>query len=199
MNHCCHHPDVRTALHERGVTLVELLVVVAITLILAAVAVPQFSHLVGSRAIDAQSSALLSSLRLARSEALKRNLPVSICPTANPDAAAPTCSAPIPGVGWASGWIVFTDLGVAGQIDGNDTVIRVQSGFPGSGGMEPNGFNGAIRYLANGLPIGNFGNFELSNKASPNDSTTKRYICLGVAGSARLSKTVCTASSSSNP
>lgn len=174
--------------------MIELMVVVAITAILAAVAVPQFTHLVGSRAIDAQSSALLSSLRLARSEALKRNIPVSICLTANPDAAAPTCSAPIPGVGWASGWIVFTDLGVAGQIGPNDTVIRVQSGFPGSGGMEPNGFN-FIRYSANGLPIGNFGNFVLSNKASPNDSSTKRYICLGVAGSARLSKTVCTASS----
>jgi type IV fimbrial biogenesis protein FimT len=191
MNYCCRHPDVRAALPQRGVTLVELMVVIAITAILAAVAVPQFTHMVGSRAIDAQSSALLSSLRLARSEALKRNIPVSICLTANPDAAAPTCSAPVPGVGWASGWIVFTDLGVSGRIDGNDTVIRVQSGFPGSGGMQPNGFT-FIRYTANGLPISNFGNFVLSNKASPNDSSTKRYICLGIAGSARLSKTDCT-------
>ena len=198
MNYCCRHPDTHRALHQRGVTLVELMVVVAITAILAAVAVPQFSHLVGSRAIDAQSSALMSSLRLARSEALKRNLPVSICPTANPDAAAPTCTAPIPGVGWASGWIVFTDLGVAGQIGPNDTVIRVQSGFSGSGGMEPSGFN-FIRYSANGIPIGNSGNFELTNKAAPTETSSKRYICLGIAGSARLSKTVCNPSSNSNP
>lgn len=193
MNYCCRHPDVRAALPQRGVTLVELMVVVAITAILAAVAVPQFSHLVGSRAIDAQVSAIQSSMRVARSEALKRNIPVSICPTSAPDATAPVCSASSATLGWATGWIIFTDLGVRGTIDGSDTVIRVQSGFPGSGGMMPAFAAGttAITYQANGIAIGNAGNFTLKNKSSPTDSSTQRYICISAQGSSRLSKTEC--------
>ena len=167
------------------------MVVVAITAILAAVAVPQFSHLVGSRAIDAQTSALLTSMRLARSEALKRNIRVTICPSDNPEAATPTCAAAAsPTLGWATGWILFTDLGVKDVIDGNDTVIRVQPGFPSSGGMI--GTRNSLNFAANGLMIGAAGNFTLKNKAAPNETSSQRFACLSMTGAVRLSNTACT-------
>lgn len=189
MSHVSHHPHppgTRRRAAARGVTLIELMVVVAITAILAAVAVPQFTQFIGSRAIDAQVSALASSMRLARSEALKRNIPVTLCPSAAPEVANPTCAG---GQEWSTGWLVFTDLGVSGQIDGNDTIIRVQSGFPGSGGMTANTPNFTLRYQANGLAVGNLGTrFDLKNKAAPTSTSSTRYVVVSPQGSSRFCK-----------
>ncbi len=74
-----------------GFTLVEVLVVIAIAAILAAVAAPNLSWLILSNRIKNASFDVFSSLVYARSEAITRNTTVTVTPT---------------GGNWSSGWTV---------------------------------------------------------------------------------------------
>ena len=97
----------RLAAHEQvplrrgaGLTLVELLVVLAIAAILLSSGVPSFVRLVHSVQLSMASNAFLSSLRLARSEAQRRGGRVAVCKSANGE----SCTS---SGGWEQGWIVF--------------------------------------------------------------------------------------------
>ena len=65
---------------ERGLTLVELLTVVAIASILAMVAVPSFTRLIASQNLKQGATKLQLALMVARSEGLKRNANVKLVP-----------------------------------------------------------------------------------------------------------------------
>lgn len=66
-----------------GFTMTELLLVVAVLGILAAIAVPSFRSLTQSQQVKNASFEMFSLLSLARSEAIKRNSNVTITPTFN--------------------------------------------------------------------------------------------------------------------
>lgn len=102
-----------------GFTLVELIVTLAIAAILMTVAIPGFSNFVKDNRLVAGTNRLVTSLAYARSEAVKRGTAVSMCSSANGSACGGT---------WKDGWIVFTDAGTAGTVDGSDTVLRVEDG-----------------------------------------------------------------------
>lgn len=106
---------------QRGFTLMELLIVLAVTAILVAIAVPGYGFLVTSGRLTGATNDLLLALHLARSEAIKRGTRVTICKSGNPNAPAPACD---PAAEWEQGWLVFVDGGVRGVIDGNDTVLQ---------------------------------------------------------------------------
>lgn len=71
---------VRALSRARGVTLLELLVVVAILGVLSAIAAPAFGGLIAGVRARGASSELYTSLVRARSEAIKRNAEVSLVP-----------------------------------------------------------------------------------------------------------------------
>ncbi len=62
----------------RGFTLVEMMLALAVLAIMAAVAVPSWQGLIASQRVGDATSALVDSLIVARSEALKRNAPTRI-------------------------------------------------------------------------------------------------------------------------
>jgi type IV fimbrial biogenesis protein FimT len=85
--------------NQQGFTLIELMVTVAISAILLGIGVPSFRAMIQNNRIDAASNDLVSGLQLARSEAIKRGIPVVLC--ASSDQA--TCAAtPV----WTTGWVV---------------------------------------------------------------------------------------------
>lgn len=67
-----------------GFTLTELMVVVAIAGILAAIAMPSFKSLIQSQQVKSACFDLYASLVLARSEAIKRNSLVTVTPVLYP-------------------------------------------------------------------------------------------------------------------
>lgn len=103
-----------------GLTLIELLVTIAIAAILAGLAAPSFRELLASNRLKSQASAMLSSLLLARGEAIKRNGRVVLCKSA--DGAACTADG-----GWEQGWIVFADGNNNAALDAGETVIQRQA------------------------------------------------------------------------
>lgn len=138
--------------------------VVVITGILLAVGVPQFQQFIARRNVEAQVASLNSAFRLARAEAVKRGRLVTLCRSADAEAAAPVCGGADPnGLGWAAGWIVFEDDtvgGTRGVVDAGETIILSQGAFASSGGITSGtGGNGyLITYQATGIPVRNNNN-----------------------------------------
>jgi type IV fimbrial biogenesis protein FimT len=76
----------------RGFTAIELVIVMAIVTVIAAIALPDLSNLLVNQRLRSAGTDLMSSLIVARSEAIKRNGPVEIRPAS--------------GVDWTKGWVV---------------------------------------------------------------------------------------------
>ena len=95
---------------KSGFTLIELIVTISIVSILASIAIPSFTGMIKSNRISAGTNELVSALFLARSEALKRSNPVSICTSID----QATCSG---GTDFAKGWVIFLDCDDDGVMD----------------------------------------------------------------------------------
>ncbi|WP_395009572.1 GspH/FimT family pseudopilin [Undibacterium sp.] len=89
---------------QRGFTLIDLLVSLAILAILLAVAIPSLSDVFLSSKLGSYANNLVASAHLARSEAIKSNVAVIMCASTN----GTTCGAG----GWESGWIVLNGVNV---------------------------------------------------------------------------------------
>ncbi len=76
----------------RGFTAIELLTVIAIVGIFATMAMPDLSNFLVNQRLRAAATDLMSSLIVARSEAIKRNGPVEVRPATGAD--------------WTQGWVV---------------------------------------------------------------------------------------------
>jgi type IV fimbrial biogenesis protein FimT len=118
---------------HKGFTLVELMVVIAIVGILSAMAAPSFNEYLARKRIQSLVSEFATSVRLTRSEALRRNRVVTMCRTTTPDDSAAVCE---DGVGdWNVGWMVFVDDNGDRQRTTDETILSVQSAKINSGSI----------------------------------------------------------------
>lgn len=85
-------PGAAPRLRERGLTLVETMTVLVVIAILAAIALPSLASILASQRLRAAGTDLVTSLLVARSEAIKRKAQVEVAPRSAGD--------------WTSGWRV---------------------------------------------------------------------------------------------
>ena len=88
------------SVYNKGITLVELIIVLTIAGVLAALAAPGMQRFVASNRLTTQVNDLLADISTARSEAIKRNTITGICTSTS----GTSCTA---GGNWANGWFVY--------------------------------------------------------------------------------------------
>lgn len=98
---------------QRGVTLVEVMVVLGIAAIILAFAVPNFREFVARNRLDGAAQELLATLQFARSEATRRGEQVTL-------RLAGTAGSK----DWGTGWAMFVDTDRDGVLDVGEEVIR---------------------------------------------------------------------------
>ncbi|RJG14674.1 GspH/FimT family pseudopilin [Massilia cavernae] len=110
----------------RGFTLSELMVTVAVLAILASVAAPSFNELIANQRAKGAASDLFSSLLRTRSEAIKRNMEVSLAPATA-------------GTAWAGGWSIAHPANAAVKLENHGAVPGATITGPAGVVFLPNG------------------------------------------------------------
>lgn len=115
---------------ESGFTLIESMVAIAVMLVLMAVAIPSFKDASHRSQVRSVANDLVATAHFARSEAIKRNAPVTMCASTDGE----NCVAG----GWERGWIVQGDTTLRRQAAA-PTGVRITSGGIANVTFQPTG------------------------------------------------------------
>lgn len=168
---------------ENGMTLLELMIVLSIAGVMAAIAIPSFVTLIKNNRLTTYTNDLVTGFMMARSEAIKRNVPagapVTICRSSNANAATPTCAGAGTG-GWEIGWFISTTTPAAAVLMRHGPYVGANFTMIGN-----NNVANSVSYNSDGL-LSNaaFGSITVSDgRAAP---TGVRTICIAVTGRPRV-------------
>lgn len=115
---------------QRGFTLLELMVVLAVLGILVGYALPAYQKMVRSNRLSAQANSFLLALYMTRSEAVRRSSTVTLCAA---NTSYTDCATGASGTSWAQGWIVFVPASSgAPSTAAGGTILLVQQALTGS-------------------------------------------------------------------
>ena len=171
--------------NETGFTLVELLITLLVAAILMAVAIPAFNDLIQNNRVTAANNDLVSALAVARSEAIRRREPVTLCGSINLTACAGNAN-------WETGWILFNDRDSDGIVDaGVDNILRVWEAIPAGFTMTATGGATLVRF--DRLGAANPGEtFQLSNPdCVTGQANRERSITVAGSGTVSAIRTNC--------
>jgi type IV fimbrial biogenesis protein FimT len=102
------------AIRQRGFTLTELLTTIAVTAIGLSLVIPSFDTVVSNNRRASAVNQLVSTLHLARSEAITRNQQIAICPSAD----GASCAGD-----WDDGWLLYADANRDEVLDEDEEVL----------------------------------------------------------------------------
>lgn len=167
-------------------TLVEMLIAVVIAAIILALAIPAFTSFIQNNYSVSISNNLVSALKFARSEAIKRNAPVTICATL--DSNFTNC-----GNSWNLGWIIFSDLNGDGSLAvGSDTILRIERLTGSNGSIVPSTGTSNVTYNNVGFPSPNASNLTFTVSATGCKDGYARNIKISLTGNVSVTSVNCT-------
>jgi type IV fimbrial biogenesis protein FimT len=163
-----------------GFSLIELITAMTVLAILLGLAIPAFRTTIDNNRLVGANNEFVSALNYARSEALKRSNPVSVCSSSNGTSCANSTD-------WQNGYIAFGDTNGDGALNGGETVIQA---WPA---MEANYLLSSttrtfVRYAATGVSSGTE-TFSLYKNGCTGDHA--RQITISVTGRIRTEVVAC--------
>jgi type IV fimbrial biogenesis protein FimT len=162
---------------SRGVTLVEILVVMGIVAMLMAIGIPSYKYVTNANRISAEINGLLGDLQFARSEAIKEGRSVTVCVSSD----QATCLGATTTT-WQSGWIVFSDLNGNGTVDAGDLLLRAQATFKGTDSLSANNSVGVITFNREGFATSIANGTLITLHASPASQGSTRCLSVTLVG-----------------
>lgn len=164
--------------HDRGFTLVELMVTLAVAAILATIAAPMLTGFLARSQMNAVANDFTGALQLARLEAVSRNTCVAVCRR------APTGAAQCAGDdgAWNAGWIVYDKPSCEGSAEVTDppagTSLRAREAVPAS--ISVNTDNGkapeVIVFTPRGVILTGNHTMQFTDARFPDNSNSRRVI-----------------------
>lgn len=176
----CGSARLRARALSRGFTLTELLITVVVLGILVAMGVPSFNNFLLDSRRTGTLNEFVAALNLARSESIKRGVPVAVCKTVN----GTDCGGA--GTTWAGGWLVFVDLNNDAVVNApNETVLRSRLVANPAYTFNPvNNFTNFVGYRPDGTS-NNIGNFTYCDRRGLRSA---RAVIINITGRSRLSR-----------
>jgi len=105
---------------QRGFTLIEAMVAIAVMMALMAIAIPSYRDASYRSQLRSAANDLVTSAHFARSEAIKRNAPVTMCMSSDGEHCTASGS-------WEQGWIVRSDITLRRQT-ATASGVRISAG-----------------------------------------------------------------------
>lgn len=166
---------------NKGFTILELLIVIALASLLATLALPNMFRFIEQNRVATLTNDWMTSLTQARVEALKIRQRVTVCASNNPFDNAPAC-----GGNWDDGWIIIADT------DGDevaDTVLDAHAPVHDSIDILGNFLNNSVTFNADGFLGGAAGTLRICADRDP-ASTRATSITVNSIGRVRLADDV---------
>jgi type IV fimbrial biogenesis protein FimT len=159
-----------------GLTLIELVVTLAVVSILLGVAAPSFVSMSKSNRVSVEVNSFVSDLQYARSEAVKRGLPVTLCASSSGTSCLGSSS-------WHAGWIVFPDPTASGVVAAGETPLRSRAAFVSGDTFVATPGVAALTYSRDGFALNlPAGGTTLILHTSPLNSAATRCLAITLVG-----------------
>ncbi len=166
----------------QGFTTIELMVVVSIVVILAALAAPSFTPLIESWRVRQATELLQSSLYYARSEAIKHGGQIVIQKIPNNTNGCTTATG---NRDWDCGWFICHDTNSNGACGATEPVLQ-RVGAPARVQVSRTGGGASIKLNRWGLVDGTWLGFSLVPLDKPTTHAGARGVCMSSGGRIRV-------------
>ncbi len=162
------------------------MVTVAVVAIVVFLAVPDFTSMMKNNSIANTSNDLIASLNYARSEAVKRGVPVSVCATQDANYAA--C-----GSNWNLGWLVFVNPTGGSSLSNTAAapLLKVQTITDQTATIATSSSANIATFNSSGFPATASANLSFTIKSTGCTADAGRIVRISTTGRPSASSTTC--------